>query len=120
MSARRTALIFALATAGLSGVQAQSTSTFVGGEIGFVDPPVQSTLTREAVRQELRAFIKNPVAPDGGRYVGGEEGYVYPQHAYGFQNGQWVHTDKIPHNPKPSLKETDAERRLYREQYPSN
>lgn len=120
MSARRTALIFALATAGLSGAQAQSTSTFVGGEIGFVDSPVQSTLTREAVRQELRAFLNNPVAPDGGRFVGGELGYVYPQHAYAFQNGQWVHTDKIAHNPEPSLKQTEAERRLFLEQYSSN
>lgn len=106
MSVRRTALIFALATIGLSGAQAQTTSTFVGGEIGFVDRPVQSTLTRDAVRREFEAARANPAAPDGGKFVGGELGYVFPQH-------------QVPHTPKPSWKKTDAERRLFLEQYPA-
>ncbi len=38
---------------------------------------VASTLTREAVKQELRAFQRNPVTADGYRYVGGEIGYVF-------------------------------------------
>lgn len=36
-----------------------------------------STVTRESVRQELRAFQRNPVTADGYRYVGGEIGYVF-------------------------------------------
>ena len=117
MSVRQAAFIVAMAGIGLSAANAQSTSTFVGGEIGFIDRPVQSTLTREAVRQELLTFRSNPVAADGGRFVGGELGYVFPQHSYARVNGQWVHTDRIAHNPKPTLNKTDAERRLFIEQY---
>lgn len=36
-----------------------------------------STVTRESVKQELRAFQRNPVTADGYRYVGGEIGYVF-------------------------------------------
>jgi hypothetical protein len=119
MSVRQTALILALAALGLSAAHAGTTSTFVGGERGFVDTPVQSTLTREQVRQELQAFQSNRVAPDGGQFVGGEAGYIFPAHTYARVNGQWVCTDKIAHNPKPSLNKTDAERRLFIEQYPA-
>lgn len=118
MSVRQTALVFALVTMGLSAAHAQSTSSFVGGEVGFIDGAVQSTLTREAVRQEFQASRSNPVAADGGQFVGGELGYVFPQHSYALQDGQWVCTDQIAHNAKPSLNKTDAERRLFLEQYP--
>lgn len=102
MSVRKTALILALAAlGGLSAAHADS--IFVGGEMGWVDRPVQSTLTSEAVRQEFLAFRRNPVAPDGGQFVGGEAGYIFPR--------------QITHNPKPSLNKTDAERRLFLEQY---
>ena len=120
MSVRQTALILALAATGLSTAYAGDDagwSSFVGGELGFVDPPVSSTLTREQVLKDLQAFRSNPVAPDGGRHVGGEEGYVFPQHTYARINGEWVCTDKIAHNPRPSLEQTDEERRLYRELY---
>ena len=120
MSVRQTALILALAATGLSTAYAgdgEGWSSFVGDELGFVDPPRSSTLTREQVLKELQEFRKNPVAPDGGRYVGGEENYVFPQHTYARVNGEWVCTDKIAHNPKPSLTQTDAERRLDKEMY---
>jgi hypothetical protein len=118
MSVRKTALILALAaTGGLSAAQADS--IFVGGERGWVDRPLQSTLTREAVRQEFLAFRANPVAPDGGRFVGDQEGYVFPQHTYARVNGEWVCTDKIAHNSPPNPNKTDAERRAFRQQYPA-
>ena len=120
MSVRQTALILALAATGLSTAYAADDagwSSFVGGEIGFVDRPVSSTLTREQVLKELQAFRNNPVAPDGGQYVGGEIGYIFPQHTYARVNGEWVCTDKIAHNPKPSLNWTDAERREVVERY---
>jgi hypothetical protein len=117
MSVRQTALLLALAISGLSAAHAQS--TFVGGEIGFVDRPVQSTLSREAVRQEFLAFRKNPVAPDGGQYVGGEIGYVFPQHTYARVNGEWVCTDKIAHNPKPEAIRSPAEQRMFLQEYPA-
>jgi hypothetical protein len=118
MSVRKTALILALAaTGGLSVAHADS--VFVGGERGWIDRPVQSTLTTEAVRQEFLAFRSNPIAPDGGRFVGGEAGYVLPAHTYARVNGEWVCTDKIAHNPAPNPIKTSAERRLFIEQYPA-
>lgn len=39
--------------------------------------PTHSALTRESVRQELQAFLRNPVTADGYRFVNGEIGYVY-------------------------------------------
>lgn len=118
MSYRTTALVLALAaTGGLSAAHADS--IFVGGERGWIDRPVQSTLTREAVRQELLAFRSNPVAPDGGQFVGGEAGYVYPQHTYAMVKGEWVCTDKIAHNQKPAAIRSGAERRAFLEQYPA-
>jgi hypothetical protein len=119
MSFRQAAVILASAVLGLSAAHAGTISTFVGGEKGFVDTPVQSTLSREQVRQQLQAFQNNRVAPDGGQFVGGEAGYIFPAHTYARVNGQWVCTDKIAHNPKPSLTKTDAERRLFLEQYPA-
>jgi hypothetical protein len=119
MSFRQTALILASAALGLSAAHAGTISTFVGGERGFVDTPVQSTLTREQVRQELQAFQNNRVAPDGGQFVGGEAGYIFPAHTYARVNGQWVCTDKIAHNPRPNPNKTAAEQRLFIEQNPA-
>ncbi len=119
MSVRKTALIFALAAASLSTAQAQSTSTFVGGEIGFIDRPVQSTLTREQVRQEMLAFRANPVSADGSRYVGGEIGYEVQRHAYARIDGQWACVDGIAHNAKPDAVMNEAERRLQQQRYPA-
>ena len=118
MSVRKTALILALAaTGGLSAAHADS--IFVGGERGWVDRPVQSTLSREAVRQEFFAFRANPVAPDGGQFVGGQAGYIFPQHTYARVNGEWVCTDKIAHNPAPNAIKTNAEKQAFRQQYPA-
>lgn len=51
MSVRNTALILALAaTGGLSVAQADS--IFVGGEMGWIDRPAQSSLNADAVRAE--------------------------------------------------------------------
>lgn len=77
MSIRHSALALALAAIGLSTAYAGTTSIFVGGEAGFIDQPVASTLTREQVRQEFDAFRRNPVLNNGATlYVGGEQGYV--------------------------------------------
>lgn len=49
MSVRFTTLVLALAATGaLSAAQAQS--VFVGGELGWIDRPVQSSLSADAVR----------------------------------------------------------------------
>lgn len=62
---------------GLSAASGGTASTFVGGEAGFVDRPVASTVTREQVRQEFTAFRRNPVLNEGATvYVGGEQGHV--------------------------------------------
>lgn len=119
MSVRTSLIIFALAATGLSVAHAQNTSTGVGGELGFVDGPAQSTLSREQVRQELLAFQVAPLAADGARYVGGEVGYVPEQHAFARVDGQWVCIDNIAHNAKPEAVKSDAEKRLFLQLFPA-
>lgn len=112
-------IVLALAASTVPAVFAQSISVFVGGERGWVDVPLQSSLSREQVRNEFLAFRANPVAPDGGRFVGGEMGYIFPQHTYARVNGEWVCTDKIAHNPPPPAIMTPAERSAFRAMYPA-
>lgn len=50
MSVRHTAALLALAAFGLG--TAQAGTTFVGGEMGWIDSPVRSTLTRQQVTAE--------------------------------------------------------------------
>ena len=119
MSVRNSIFILALAAAGLSSAHAQGTSTWVGGEVGFVDGPAQSTLTREQVRQEMLAFRANPVAADGARYVGGEAGYVPEQHAYDRVDGQWVCIDNIGHDAKPASLPSNVDRLQFLKLYPA-
>ena len=115
---RKTVFALALAGAAIPAAFADSGSKWVGGELGFESHAVQSTKSRADVQREFQAFRNNPVSADGGRLVGGEAGYLPPQHSYAFQGGSWVHTDRIAHNtPKPSLSMTDAERRTYQELY---
>ncbi len=119
MSVRKNVVIIALSVLAVPAVFAQSSSIFVGGERGWIDQPVRSNLTREQVRSEFLQFRKNPVAADGGRFVGGEAGYVFPQHTYAYENGKWVCTDKIAHNPAPAAIKTPAERSAFQQQYPA-
>lgn len=119
MSVRTSTIVLALAALALPSAFAQTVSVFVGGEQGWVDQPVQSSLTREQVTNEYLAFRANPVAPDGGQFVGGEMGYVFPQHTYARVNGQWVCTDKIAHNPPPAAVKSPAEQRAFQAQYPA-
>ena len=119
MSARTSILAIALATMAVPAAFAQTTSIFVGGEAGWVDRPVQSTVTREQVSNEFLTFRSNPVASDGGRYVGGQEGYAFAAHTYARVDGQWVCTDRIAHNPKPDAVKSSAERTQFLQQYPA-
>ena len=119
MSARSTLLALALVTLGVPAAFAQSASVFVGGERGWVDRPVQSTLSREQVRSEFLQFRGNPVAADGGRFVGGERGYLYPAHTYARVNGQWACTDKIAHNARPDATKRSTARAIFLQQYPA-
>jgi len=117
MSFRTSTIVLALAT--LAAPAAFAESVFVGGEQGWIDRPVQSRLTRGQVTSEYLAFRNNPVAPDGGQFVGGEMGYVFPAHTYARVNGQWVCTDKIAHNPAPAAIKSPVEQRAYEAQYPA-
>lgn len=77
MSVRHAALAIAISAFGLSATYAGTASTFIGGEAGFVDRPVASTVSREQVRQEFEAFRATPVLNGGATvYLGGEQGYV--------------------------------------------
>ena len=118
MSFRKSVFVLALVTASIPAAFANGGSTWVGGELGFESHPVQSNKSRAVVQREFEAFRANPVTSDGGTLVGGEAGYVRPQHSYVFQGGKLVHTDTIAHNtPKPSLAMTQVERQLFTEQY---
>lgn len=77
MSVRTSSIVLTLATI---AAPAFAQSVFVGGERGWIDQPVQSKRTREQVTNEYLAFRRNPLAPDGGQFVGGEMGYVFPTH----------------------------------------
>lgn len=102
---RNLALAAALACLAAPAAFAQSTAVFVGGEIGWIDRPVQSSLTREQVVREFLRFRANPVDASGGRYVGGEAGYVPGP----------LRAD----SPKPNPVKTPAERRQFQEDYPA-
>ena len=118
MLVRQTALALALACLAIPVAVADSGDVWVGGELGFETHAVQSNKTRAQVKQEFLAFRDNPVTADGGRFVGGEVGYVPPQHTYAFQNGRLVHTDKIARNSvKPSLTMSAEEEKLYQQLY---
>ena len=119
MSARTNVLAIAIATMAVPAAFAQTTSVFVGGERGWIDSPVASSLSRAQVTSEYLAFRSNPVAADSGRFVGGEAGYVFPAHTYARVNGEWVCTDKIAHNPPPASMKTPAERQSFQQQYPA-
>lgn len=119
MSTRKLALVIAIAAAGMSTAMAAGTGTFVQGEIGYTDGPVQSTRSRQAVTDEFLAFRRNPIAGDGARYVGGELGYAYPPHTHAMVDGKWVATGGIGHNPKPAAIMGASERRLFTELYPA-
>lgn len=119
MSTRKLALVIAFAAAGMSAAMAAGTGTFVQGEIGYTDGPVQSTRSRQSVTDEFLVFRRNPVTADGARYVGGELGYAYPPHTHVFVDGKWVATGGIGHNPKPAAVMGVSERRLFTERYPA-
>lgn len=59
-------------TLGFVGDYPKAWNTAKGGAMDST-----STATRESVKQELRAFQRNPVTADGYRYVGGEIGYMF-------------------------------------------
>lgn len=119
MSVRVNALAVILAAAAVPAVFAQGAGGFVGGEAGWVDRPVQGSLSPAQVRNEFLRFRADPVAADGGRYVGGEAGYLFPAHSYARVNGEWVCTDQIAHNASPQAVKSEAERRQFLQQYPA-
>lgn len=115
MSTRTNAIVIALATLAIPAAFAQS--AYINGETGWVvAAPVQSTLTREQVRNEFFAFRSNPVVADGSRYVGGQQGYVNEAHSFARVYGQWVCTDKIAHNAAPTPIKTPDEQWMFRQQ----
>ena len=118
MSVRTNVIAIALATIAVPAAFAQSSSVFVGGERGWIDRPVQSNTTRQQVTNEYLQFRSNPVMADGGRYVGGQEGYVFPRHIVALQDGKLVCFDKIAHNPAPATP-SSAEMRAFKQQYPA-
>ena len=118
MSVRKIVLSLALAGAVIPAAFAGTQSIWVGGEEGYNTITVPSSTTRAQVQAEFRAFRNNPVPADGGKQVGGEEGYVLPQYADAMQGGNMAGAHRLAHNsPKPSLVMTPSERALYQQEY---
>lgn len=120
MSVRHHAIVAALATLLLpAAFAAQPTAVFIGGEAGWVDGAAPAPQSATQVRNEYLRFRADPVGADGGRYVGGEEGYKFPAHSYALRNGRLVCTDNIAHNPKPAAIKSPAEEQQFQQQYPA-
>lgn len=122
MSVRQFAIVLAVAATAATAAYAgpsTGTGTFVQGEIGYTDSPVQSIRSRQDVLAELQSFRSNPLAADGARYVGGEMGYAYVPHTHEFRDGKWIALSGIGHNPKPAAIMGDSERRQFTELYPA-
>lgn len=105
MSIRHNVTVLAILTLGLPAAFAQTTAQFTGGEAGWSERPAQTSVTRAQVRSEFLRFRSNPVAPDGSRYVGGEQGYTLPV--------------PIAHNPPPPAIKSAAEQKQFEQQYPA-
>ncbi|MES2972349.1 MAG: DUF4148 domain-containing protein [Pseudomonadota bacterium] len=118
MSFRKTVVALALASAAVPAAFASSGSIFVGGELGFDAHAMPGNASRADVKRELEALRNNRETLEGGSLIGGEVGYISPQHSYASQNGRFVHTDNMPHNtPKPPFKMTSEERRSFQQQF---
>lgn len=119
MTYRKTALAILLAVAGVQGAIAGANVTWVGGEAGFVEHPVNSPRSRAQVTQEYLAFRDHPVSFDGTVLLRGEAGYVSAGPAV-FSDVHGSHTHVLGNagaaKPEPAAM-TDAEKRAYREQY---
>lgn len=119
MKLKKSLLIVAATAALAPGAFA---STFVGGELGYVDEPARAATTRAQVQAEYERFRTHPVLADGTVVLQGEAGYVpanqgqsadrHPAGVDTHSMGNAAATTKV----FPSAM-TEAERRAYREQY---
>ena len=92
MSIRKTLIVVAIAASAAPAAFANSGSTWVGGEVGFVNHPVQAR-TRAEVKAELQEFLRN-----GGKLPSGEAGVYVPaahEHTYVFEDARRVHADQL-------------------------
>ena len=111
MSFRKTVFALTLVGAAIPAAFATTGITQVGGEKGIESHTMPITKSRADVQKELAEFRKTPVGADGGIFMGGEAGYVAPQHSYAFRGGKLVHVDTMNHNkPKPNVTFTEQER----------
>ncbi len=109
----------ALAALAVPAAFASSGTTLVNNEAGVRSHAMPASgKTRAQVLDELEAFKKNPISADGGRYVGGEAGWVYVDHKFDLRGGRLVHADSIDHHaPRPNPTMTPQERDQYRQLY---
>ncbi len=124
MSTKRFVMAVTVVASGAFGAVAASAALASSGvtpantEAGYTTHPMSGAKTRAEVREELKAFQKNPVSADGWRWIGGEVGWSVEPHKYEFRNGKAIHADNLNHNaPKPSQSMTNEERRLQDQLY---
>lgn len=72
--------------------------------------------SRAEVAAELQRWQANPVSADGWAWVGGEIGWVQPNHQLGIRNGKIVHLDTLSHSERaPQLPSAEERIRIQSE-----
>jgi len=118
MTIRKLAIATLLAGASVTAAFASQPLHWVGGEIGFVEHNTPSTVTREQVMQDYQLSRQSKFDSSGGMQLGGDGGYVGPQHSYAVGGGKIRHTDKIAHNTvKPDYQHSAAEHAYFSKTY---
>lgn len=105
MMNRRNTIAAVLASALLLPVFAFAAEPFPAavGEAGVPQQYVPNTVSRDQVREELRAAQRNPIISNGWRFVGGEAGWSLENHRLTLDQGQLVHAQDCTLNPaRPS------------------
>ena len=110
MKIRNLTFVAILAGASVTTAFAAQSLHFVGGEIGFVEHPISSNLTRKEVQQELQLARQNKIDSTATVPLSGNRSYISPSHSYAITGEGLRHTDKISHNSvKPDYLQSAAE-----------
>lgn len=118
MIIRNLAIATLLASASVTSVFASHSLHWVGGEIGFIEHNIPSTVTRAKVMQDYQLSLQSKVDGSGGIQLGGDAGYLEPRHSYTVADGKLRHTDSISHKAaKPEYQHSATEHVVFSETY---
>jgi hypothetical protein len=118
MNIRNLAIATLFASASATSVFASQSLHWVGGEIGFIEHNIPSTVTRANVMQDYQLSLQSKVDGSGGIQLGGDAGYLEPRHFYTVADGKLRHTDSISHKTaKPEYQHSATEHVVFSETY---